>query len=186
MAAPAEFLVLRHRLSHPSESQADLARHTHLDSSTVSRVLKRLDAKRLWTPHQRVEAMRTASRRPTHKTYHFRAPNPDQWNAAYDGPAWLSGEPAAARDGYDLVPAKILVYVPPEALPQALRASQEIFAKLAPESRANLILREADPWLRADDEHDDLVERGQRLLDYAESKHIQLLQGLDEVARGGP
>jgi hypothetical protein len=46
----------------------------------------------------------------------------------------------------------------------------------APRDNANLVLKAMDPWLY--EEPNGYAERGQRMLDYADSKHIQLLMGL--------
>lgn len=115
--------------------------------------------------------------------FRFRAPNPKQWHRQFDRTAWLSGEVAAAEhDGYNLVPERYLVYVDPKDWRHALQSALEIFADVAAPAQANLLIREADPWLNADDEKPFLVEKGQRLLDYASSRHVQILRGLRPLA----
>jgi hypothetical protein len=178
VAAPAEFLVVRHRLSHPSDSAAELSRHVGLDRAVVSRVEARIRKNGLWQENQLLEHMRALSRRPVVKRVHFRAPNPKQWFLEFSGRYWQSGEHVAASlDGMDVVPERFLVYVAPEDFDAAVRAAHDIIARLAPAPEGNLEIRVADPWLR-EGEQPNVAERGQRLLDYAESKHIQLLRGL--------
>lgn len=183
MGAPAEFVVLRHLLSHPSDSRYEVARHSGLSQNSVGLVVRRIEADEDWSEKQRLERLRNLKRRPTLREYRFRAPNPRNWHRQYDQPGWISGEVAAAElEKYSLVPERHLVYVKPEHRDAAIRAAFEVFAELAPPREANLMLREADPWLTADDSDPRYVERGQRLLDYAESRHIQILRELDSHA----
>ena len=111
--------------------------------------------------------------RPHWTSLHFRIPNPEQWQNRFDGQHWLSGEVAAALEGYDLVPERWLTYLLPEDVEAAVEAAKMEYAKMATPAKANLSLRTADPWMFLDPES-DLVERGQRLLDYWNSRHVQL------------
>lgn len=179
MGAPAEFVVVRHKLSHPDDSQADLSGHARLDRAVVSRVESRLRKQGIWHEHQLLEHLRRLPRRPHHKRVSFLAPNPKLWFAEFERPYLQSGEHvAAAIDGMDLVPERVLVYVAEEDLDAALRAAHDVFARLAPAGQGNLEIRVADPWL-SEGEQPNVAEKGQRLLDYLESHHIQLLRGLN-------
>ena len=183
--APVEFVVLRHLLTHPGDSTTEMARHTHISPSSASLALARLRAAQpavsgwnrpwLW---QRLLAIR---RRPTWRTFRFQVPNPDNWLTAMRNrrvPFWFSGEVAAAREGIAVVPNILHAYVEEEALAAALSAAKESFAKVA-SANANLVVRVADPWLAFDG---DDVEAGQRLLDYQESRNIQLAKVIAELA----
>ncbi len=121
--------------------------------------------------------LKSVRERPRHQQFAFKAPNPDQFLAAMKAPFWLSGEYAAAWEGFDLVPEQALIYIRREDAKSISAAAKESFAKVAPASKANVLVRIADPWmnLRPDEE---LVERGQRLLDYEESRHLQILKDL--------
>lgn len=142
----------------------------------VSVVLRRLEARGLWNEDQLIEHLRHLSERPPRREVGLLVPNPDQWLRACAVPYRLSGEVVAARDGIDVVPERFLAYVREEHVDAALRAALDVMGKVAPSRQANLILRIADPWL-SDGESDDVVERGQRVLDYAESPNIQLAKG---------
>lgn len=184
MRAPAAFVVTRHRITHPEEGPAQVAAHTGLHTTTVSRVLKRLREKQIYTDRQRLAHLRSLSERPDPKEVHFEVPNPEQFLQVLEGQleaeVLLGGEDAAVHDGYNLVPEHHLVYVGPEGWSHAARAAEETLAKVAPRSAANLTVRETDPWLTSD-ASGRFVERGQRLLDYQESKHVQLARSLEDL-----
>lgn len=181
--APAEFVVTRHLISHPDDGPSELARHVGLHTATASRVLKRLQAAGIETDEQRLSHLRKLSERPHHKTIGFRVPNPEQFFAALDtlGAGFLvSGEAAAVRDGIDLIPERHLIYVDEGAWEAVARAADETLAKIAPSSKANLTVKQADPWL-CEDKTGAYVERGQRLLDYEQSNHVQLARSLERL-----
>lgn len=178
MRTPAEFVVTRHLLSHQGDSPTELARHLGLDPAVASRVAKRLREQGFWTSSQLLDHLRSLPERPPRKVLEFRVTNPELWFRAYHGPYWASGEAVASSvDGLDVVPGRFLVYVPPEKVPAAVSAVFEVLGKLAPTSQANLEIRVADSWLR-EGEQPNVVEKGQRLLDYLESHQIQLLRAL--------
>lgn len=180
--APAEFVVVRHLIGHPDDSAYQVAQHCGLAQNSAAAVVKRLRDEEVWAGSQMLERLRSLSRRPVHRNLYFRAPNPRNWLQEFEGPYWISGEWAAAEvDKMNLVPERLLVYVPANDLDSAAKAALSIQAAVAPASRANLILRSADPWLRAG-ERDDVAERGQRLLDYVDSRHIQILKELNAAA----
>lgn len=172
MHAPVEFVVARHLLTHPEDAASDMARHCHLHRASASRAQKRLRKRNLLTAEQQVLYALQLPHKPAWKTYTFRVPNPDLWLRGLRAPAWLSGEAAAAIEGMDLVPSQVLAYVQADALPAALEAAKRAFAKVSSERDANLLIRVADPWLHLDPD-ERLVERGQRLLDYAVSLNVQ-------------
>jgi len=177
---PAEFVVTRHLLSHPNDTAMDVARDCHLDPSVASRVVKRLRDEGYWSPAQLVDHLKSLPERPARRAVTMRLTNPELWFRAYKGPYMASGEAVAANvDGIDVVPGRFLVYVPDHRAQEAVAAGLEVMGKLAPSSEANLEIRVADPWLRSG-EQPNVVERGQRLLDYDESRQIQLLRVFKE------
>jgi hypothetical protein len=80
-------------------------------------------------------------------------------------------------EGFDIVPEQAMLYIREADLPKVSEAAKESFAKVAPASKANVIVRIADPWLNLRPD-EPMVERGQRLLDYQESRHLQILKDL--------
>lgn len=175
--APAEFLVTRHLITHPDDGPSEIARHERIHVPTASNALTRIrEGHGLWTESQLLTHLRGLAERPRWRSHALRLPNPGRWVEHYEGRHLLSGEPAAAMDGFDLIPERHMVYVQTEAINEALNSALDEGGALAPRGRANLILKTIDPWLY--EEPDGYAERGQRLLDYAESKHIQLLIGL--------
>lgn len=177
MRAPVEFVVLRHLLGHPNDSPAQIARHCSLHDTSARMALKRIRQKDANTPSWILRQLQTRRERPHHKQYNFQAPNPDQFLVALRAPHWLSGEYAAAMEGFDVVPEQALIYIREQDLPTVTAAAKETFAKVAPASKANVVIRIADPWMDLRD-GEPLVDRGQRLLDYEESKHLQILKDL--------
>jgi hypothetical protein len=178
MRAPAEFIVTRHLLSHPGDSTTQLARDCHLDPSVASKVVKRLrETQPFWTEQALFRHLKSIPERPQQKGVTMRLTNPELWFRSYGGPYMASGEAVAATvDGIDVVPGRFLVYVPSfEHARQAVKAGLDVMGKLAPSSEANLEIRVGDPWL-CSAEQPNVVERGQRLLDYDESRQIQLLR----------
>lgn len=182
MGAPVEFVVTRHLLSHPDEGTTDMARHCNLHVGSVSAARRRLQKQDIWRPAQLLAHLQTLSRRPPRRATFFHVPNPDQFIAALrrdQVPFWISGDAAAAAEGYDLVPEHVIIYIHPEAADPAMAAAIRVYGgKVAASAVSNVEIRVADDWLYLDPES-ELVERGQRLLDYQESKHIQILRDLE-------
>lgn len=179
MAAPAEFVVIRHLLTHPDDTPAQIAKHCSLHDTTVRAAVKRLkEADLLGHDRLLLQRLQDHPQRIRHRRYAFLAPNPDQFLAALDVPYWLSGEYAAALAGFDLVPEQAVVYLDAADLVAATRAAKDVYAKLAPESKANVVVKIADAWLHLDP-GSETVERGQLLLDYQDSRHLQILKELD-------
>ena len=177
MRAPAEFVVLRHLLGHPEDSPAEIARHCKLHDTSARVAVRRIRERDSVSPSWLLAQLKSVRERPRHQQFAFQVPNPDQFLKAMKAPHWLSGEYAAALDGFDLVPEQAMIYIRPEDVKSISAAAKESFAKVAPASKANVLVRIADPWmnLRSDEA---LVERGQRLLDYEESRHVQILKDL--------
>lgn len=181
MGAPVAFVVGRHLLHHPNEGPAAIARHCHLHPGSVSSALKRLGDR--WRDEELVAHLQGQAAKPRPRRFAFRVPNPDQFLAAArrSGLAyWLSGEHAAAIEGHDIVPERCIVYVRPDDMDDAVGLARSVMGRVAAPRQANVEVRLADEWLYLDP-NDELVERGQRLLDYAESRNIQILRSL---ARG--
>lgn len=177
MRAPVLYVVLRHKMTHPDEGAASIARHCRLHDHSVRSALQRIKGEGIWQDAEILHRLQSIKERPPRKAFHFSIPNPHQFLNAVTVPVWISGEFAAASEGYDLVPERLLVYVRGEDADAATKDALDEFAKVAPESKANLTIALADPWLHLDPVS-DLVERGQRLIDYRESRHIQILRGL--------
>ena len=177
--APAEFIVIRHRIAHPHESAYQTAKHTGLSNWTVAQVLHRISQENLVVEEQFVERLRAVIVKPEPKELHFRVPNPANWYRSFREDYLVSGDVTASEiDGFPLVPERHLVYVHERDLPHAVQAAMDSLAEVAPALKANLTLRVADRWLLPDDDHPKAVERGQRLLDYAASRQVQLVKGL--------
>lgn len=181
MHAPVSFVVARHLLTHPADGPADLSRHCHLERSSATKALARLRKDAVETEAQLMAHLIRRNTVPHWSSFTFRLPNPDNWLQAVTVDHWLTGEAAAAAEGMDLIPSRIETYVRREDMEDAMRTAKQVFAKAAAPRDANLILRVADPWmyLEADE---PLVERGQRLFDYARSKNVQFAK---EFARLG-
>ena len=182
--APVEFVVLRHLLTHPGDTTTEMARHCHVSLSSASLALSRLREENPrpsgWDPAWLWERLLSARERPTWKTFRFHVPNPDNWVTAMRDrhvPAWFSGEVAAAREGIDVVPNTVVAYVREQDMAAAFAVAKESFAKVS-EANANLVIKVADPWLSFDGED---VEKGQRLLDYNESRNIQLAKVIAQL-----
>lgn len=176
MSAPADFVVSRHLLGHPDDSVNEVAKHSGLHRSVVHNVRKRLQANQLVHEGRLLHHLQHHPRKIRHKSYQFRVPNPKQWFNQFQGSVLLSGDIVAAEhDGYNVVPNEWVVYIRPDQEKDAIQAALDVFADYAPKRAANLVLRVADPWLAPDDKDPRLVERGQRLLDYAESPLLQLV-----------
>lgn len=177
MRAPAEFVVTRHLITHPQDSPAQVAKHARLHSATASNALSRIRQAELWTDSQLLAHLRSLAERPRWRRVNLRLPNPGRWLDGLDRPQATSGEHAAALDGFEVVPERHLVYVAAADLDAVIKSAiGDGDGALAPPEKANLILKTRDAWLY--DEPPGVVERGQRLIDYDESKHVQLLMGL--------
>ena len=177
MRAPAEFVVLRHLLGHPEDSPAEIARHCKLHDTSARVAVRRIRERDTVSQSWLLVQLKSIREKPRHQQFAFKVPNPDQFLEAMNVPRWFSGEYAAAMEGYDLVPEQAMIYIRAEDAKSISTAAKESFAKVAPASKANVLVRIADPWmnLRPDEQ---MVERGQRLLDYEESRHIQILKDL--------
>lgn len=171
-ASSRETAVARHLLSHPGESTYALARHLRFPFSTAR------DARRRLPGEAEDQLLAHLRRRPVrHEELFFAHPAPEQWLALPPpAPLSISGEDAAALEGHDLVPHRHLFYVAPEDLTILDRSLRDAGAEPVGPAEANITLRVRDPYLL--DDPPPLVERGQRLLDYLESRNIQLLRGL--------
>ena len=177
MRAPAEFVVLRHLVTHPQDGPAELAKHSHLYLKSASLVLARLRDAEVWTQPQILAKLRTVAERPRWRTLGYLCPNPSQWLKAHTGPHLLSGDAAAVREGVPILPDRLIAWVDGGELARAQRAADEVVGTPARAQGANLVLRVMDPWLGSDPKQPALVERGQRLLDYDAFPNIQILRG---------
>jgi hypothetical protein len=139
--------------------------------------VRRLASQDLWHDETLVHWLQTQTERPHHKRLFFKIPNPATFIRTLGVRHWLSGEFAAAAEGFDLVPERLMIYVEPGSMQEASTAALDQFAKVAPPAAANLIIVLVDPWMYLDRDA-SLIERGQRLLDYAESRHLQILKEL--------
>jgi hypothetical protein len=175
--APVEFVVCRHLLSHPEESPAAIAKHCNLLLPSAARSYHRIQAMTQLQREPLFRHMLSLSERPPRREIYFQMPNPELWANRFKGQKWLSGEAAAARDGYPLVPQRLLYYVPADQIQKAAEDAIASYGKLSGGKEWNLALRAADPWL-SEDEDTGLVEYGQRRLDYWESPHVQLARDL--------
>lgn len=171
--APTGFVVARSILSEGVRPIAQIAASLSLPRGSVHRVVTELKQKTAFEPARILDAMLDAKRKPTWTSALYYAPNPFTWQQAFPEESGLSGEHAAEIiDNLDLVSDKCIFYVPPGSLHQTIHAAEKIKAKVAPPSKANLVIRPCDPWLQFTD--DGSVERGQRFFDYVASKHIYL------------
>lgn len=176
MSAPADFVVSRHLLGHPDESPSEIAKHSGLQRPVAYNVCERLREKDLVHEGRLLYHLLNHPRQIRHKSYFFRVPNPQQWLSQFHGKPLMSGDIVAAEhDGYNVVPNLWVAYVKPQEEKDAIQAALDVFADYSPEGKANLVIRIADPWLGPDDANPELVERGQRLLDYAKSPLLQLV-----------
>lgn len=173
MRTPVEFVVTRRLLSEPAATPSDIARHGNVRLTSAARAYRKVRDLTGLRPSLLFHHLLELKERPHWPTLHFHIPDPEQWQNRYQGARWFSGEVAAALEGYDLVPERWHVYLPPDDVPGAVVAAKQEFARVAKASDANLVLCTADPWLHLDPDS-DLVERGQRLLDYWNSRHIRL------------
>lgn len=166
-----EAAIARHLLSHPGESTYRLARHLGFPFSTAHGARGRVEAKGVaFLDFLRAHPIR-------HKELVVDHPAPARWLAGPPpAPLSISGEDAAALEGYDLVPHRHLFYVAEEDLNLLYWSLREQGGEPVGPGEGNVTLRVRDPYLM--DDPPPLVERGQRLLDYLESRNIHLLRGL--------
>ncbi len=169
-------LLARHWLTHPEESAYAAAKHLGLSPRTVQVAAQRL-RKRVGTSRGQLLQFLVAHPIPQ-KSVALRHPNPETWLRKPPVPVSLGGEDAAAVLGWDLVPNRHTYYVSPEDFEITVKSLLDNGARLTDADGANVTIRVRDEWLL--DEPAPLVERGQRLLDYATSKNIQLLMQLRE------
>jgi len=170
---PVDFIVTRCLLSDAELTPAAIARRCDIRVTSAIRAYKNLQSRTGLRPARLFQHLRAVKERPHWTSLLFRIPNPEQWARRYARERWFSGEVAAALDGFDLVPERWLVYLRAGDMEAAVAAAQDEFALVAKPSAANMVFRVADPWMHLDPAS-NLVERGQRLLDYWESDHVQL------------
>lgn len=173
MRAPVEFLVTRQLLTESQAGPAEISRRCHLRASSVARAYHKVREITDLHDHRLFRHLLELKERPHWSNLHFYMPDPRQWQNRYKGSRWLSGEVAAALEGYNLVPERWLVYLLPDDLDEAVEAAKTEYAKVAPPGKANLTFRNTDPWMDLPTDS-DLIQRGQRLLDYWASRHVQL------------
>lgn len=174
---PTDAVLARHWLSHPGESAYQAARHVGMEPRTVQKAAERLRDRVGLEPAALLRYLREHPIR-SPKTLTLRHPAVDRWLQKTPHPFLLSGEDAALLDGWDLVPSQHLVYVDAETLAPLVHDALDAGARLAGPEASNLVVRQRDPWLV--DEDRVLAERGQRLLDYLESRNVQFLIQLRE------
>ena len=169
-------LLVRHWLTHPEESAYEAAKHMNLSKRTVQFAAKRIKAR---TGIQRERLLEFLCENPiAHKNIGFYHPNPNVWLRHPPVPVSLSGEDAAAVMGWDIVPNRHIFYIEATEVNTIVKSLLGSGGRLAEDMDQNISLRLRDKWMI--DEPVPLVERGQRLVDYKESKNIQLLAGLEE------
>jgi len=169
-------LLARHWISHPEDSAYEAAKHMRLPLRTVQLAAARL-RNRIGTGQDQL--LDFLMKNPIeHKSIRVRHPNPNIWLRKPPVMISLSGEDAAAVNGWDIVPNRHTFYVEEKDLGLALKSLLDSGGRLSEKEDQNIILKVRDKWLM--DEPAPLVERGQRLIDYQESRNIQLLAGLEE------
>lgn len=167
--------VARHLLSHPDESSYAAAKHLSIPTASATRAVNWLERNGVSAEAERLRFL-IANPIPS-KQFHFRVPDAAAWLAAPPAPLSVSGEDAAAVEGLDLIPHRHLLYVAPKDLERTVESLRAADADFADPDVANVTLRVRDPWLM--DEPAPLVERGQRLLDYRESRHPVVARSVD-------
>lgn len=189
---PTSFIVGRHLLTHPEDGVADIVRHTTprerpemgLDKGSVSKARRRLLDATNGEPTLLLKTILSLPERPRHKEVNLHVADAirihEAWHSRMPTPHWWSGELAAAElDGVPLMPAHVLVYVRGEDLDHCARFTiEEYYGRLAQKSDSNFTIRARDPWLYSDvaESGGYYVEKGQRLIDYRESKNVHLLK----------
>lgn len=169
---PSTLLLARHLLSHPDDSGYRAADHLGLHPRTAQRAKKRLEDRVGLGEPALLDYVDRNKRHFDHRDLHLRHGAPERWLAAPPAPVSLSGEDAAAVEGFDLIPHRHLLYVAEEDLTLLERSLRDDGAVPCGPDEANVTLRVRDPWLL--DDPAPLVERGQRLLDYRHSRHVRL------------
>lgn len=173
MRTPAEFVVTRHLLSNLEATPSTIAKNCNIRLTSATRAFNKVRDLTGLRESLLFRHLLDIRERPRWQSLYFHIPNPEQWMQKFQKPRWLSGEVAAAMEDYDLVPERWLVYIDPADVEEAVAIARSEYAKVAKPADANLVFRGADDWLHLDPES-DLVERGQRLLDYWSSRHVQL------------
>lgn len=168
--------VARHLLSHPGETTYRLARHLRLPFSTAHDARRRVEA------DAGGDLLAFLRARPIrHRELCIAHPAPERWLAGPPpAPMSIGGEDAAAVEGYGLVPQRHVFYVAEEDLNHLYWSLRDSGGEPVGPSEGNVLLRVRDAFLI--DDPPPLVERGQRLLDYLESRNIHLVRRL----RRGP
>lgn len=165
---PLDFAVARHLLSDPAEGPSAVARHLRARPAQVHSALARIARQAdLASEASLLAFLRRFPRRVEER--HFAMADFESWFARPPAPVSLSGEDAAAAEGLPVVPHRHLLYAAPEDLAMLEASLRAAGAEPVARGEATVTLRVRDPWLR--DDPAPLVERGQRLLDYAESRH---------------
>lgn len=166
-------LLARHWLTHPEEAAYTAAQHLGgIERRTVQNAAERLRT-RVGTDEPSLIRYLRAHPIPARKTISFRHPAADRWLKDTNIHHLLSGEDAALVDGWDLVPHRHMVYVEWDDLQPAVDDVLDTGGRVADPADANLTLRVGDEWLY--EEPKNFVERGQRILDYLDSKNVQFL-----------
>lgn len=189
---PTTFVVGRHLLTHPEDGVAEIVRHTTpihepefaLEKGSVSRARRRLLDLTDGDVGLLLDRVVGLVERPRHKEVHLRVADPVRIHQAWDSRApakhWWSGELAAAElDDVPLMPARVLVYVRPQDLNRSTRFTiDEYYGRLTERAQGNFTIRTRDPWLYSDLSEGGgyYVEKGQRLIDYRESRNVHLLK----------
>jgi hypothetical protein len=164
-----ESAIARHLLSHPDDTTYRLARHLRLPFSTARDARKRVESQ------AGGNLLAFLRRHPVrHRELFIAHPDPARWlGGPPPAPFSISGEDAAAIEGYDLVPHRHVFYVAEEDLNQLHGSLRETGGEPVGPDEANVILRVRDAYLI--DDPAPLVEKGQRLVDYLESKNPHLI-----------
>ncbi len=192
---PISFIVGRHLLTHPEDGVADIVRHTtpaddsdlRLDKGSVSHARRRLLDTTNGEPTLLLKTILSLPERPRYKEVNLHVADAvrihEAWHSRMPAPHWWSGELAAAElDGVPLMPARVLVYVRTEDLDVCARFTiDEYYGRLAQRSDSNFTIRTRDPWLYSDvaESGGYYAEKGQRLIDYRESKNVHLLRSTE-------
>jgi hypothetical protein len=169
-------LVSRHRITHPTDSAYKISRHIKLPLRTTQLATKRI-RERVGIEKEKLLEFLIQNPIP-HKRFEFFHPNPNVWLRRPPVQISYSGEDAAAVLGWNLIPNRHILYVAEKDLDILLKDLLDNGGRLSGDNESNLSIRLRDKWMI--DDPSPLVERGQRLVDYRESKNIQILTGLQE------
>jgi len=169
-------VLVRHLLTHPEDSAYIAAKHMGLPIRTVQLAAKRIK-ERIGLEHDFL--LKFLLINPIlHKRIELKHPNPNIWLRKPPADISISGEDAAAVLGWDIVPNRHMFYVNEKDLEIIIKSLLDSGGRLSGKEQANITLCVRDDWLI--DDPAPLVERGQRLIDYTESKNLQLLKNIQE------